>query len=45
MCDIKSYVENFRISKPRSRFGGNKEFVIWDNGKKTVKQPDLFNQE
>lgn len=43
MCDIKSYVENFRITKPRSRFGGNKEFVIWDNGKKAVRQPDLFN--
>ena len=45
MCDIKSYVENFRISKPRSRFGGNKEFVIWNGGKKIVKQVDLFNQE
>lgn len=43
MCDIKSYVENFRITKPRSRFGGNKEFVIWDNGKKVVKQPSLFD--
>lgn len=29
MCDIKSFVENFRITLPRSRFGGNKEFVIW----------------
>ena len=45
MCDIKSYVENFRITKPRSRFGGNKEFVIWDGGKKKVEQIDLFNQE
>lgn len=45
MCDIKSYVENFKITKPRSRFGGNQEFTIWDNGKKKVKQVDLFNQE
>lgn len=45
MCDIKSYVENFKITLPGSRFGGNKEFVIWDGGKKVYKQRDLFNQE
>lgn len=45
MCDIKSLVENFTITLPTSRFGGNKPFVIWDNGKKKVKQPDLFNQD
>ena len=45
MCDIKSLVENFTITLPTSRFGGNKPFVIWDNGKKAVKQVDLFNQE
>ena len=43
MCDIKSFVENFTISLPRSRFGGNKPFVIWDGGKKVVKQPSLFD--
>ena len=45
MCDIKSYVEDFKIKLPGSRFGGNKEFVIWENGKKVAKQIDLFNQE
>ncbi len=47
MCDIKSYVENFRIKMPRSRFGGNKEFVIWDDGKTPKKQvqPSLFDTE
>ncbi len=45
MCDIKSLVENFTITLPTSRFGGNKPFVIWDNGKKRAKQPDLFNQD
>lgn len=29
MADIKVLVKLFR-AKPRSRFGGNKEFVIWD---------------
>ena len=45
MVDIKSFVENFTITLPRSRFGGNKPFVIWDNPKKKRKQPDLFNQD
>ena len=29
----------------KESFGGNKEFVIWNSGKKIVKQVDLFNQE
>ncbi len=29
MSDVKILVHNYR-AKPRSRFGGNKEFVIWD---------------
>ena len=45
MCDIKSFVENFRIKMPRSRFGGNQEFVIWDDGKTVKRQRDLFNQD
>lgn len=43
MVDIKSFVENFVITLPRSRFGGNKPFIIWDNGKKQPKQPSLFD--
>jgi predicted ATP-dependent serine protease len=43
MCDIKSFVDNYRITNPTSRFGGNKEFVIWDKGKKKIKQPSLFD--
>ena len=43
MCDIKSYVEKFRITLPTSRFGGNKEFVIWNNGMKSTKQASLFD--
>jgi hypothetical protein len=46
MCDIKSFVESFRITLPTSRFGGNKEFVIWKGaGKKkaAVSIPSLFD--
>lgn len=45
MCDIKSYVERFRITLPTSRFGGNKEFVIWKGAKKNASaslQQSLF---
>ncbi len=31
MCDIKIYVKNF-IAEPRSRFGGNEPYIIWDKG-------------
>lgn len=31
MCDIKIRVHSF-IAVPRSRYGGNKPFVIWDKG-------------
>lgn len=43
MCDIKSLVEDFTITMPTSRFGGNKPFVIWNNSKKKAKQPSLFD--
>jgi hypothetical protein len=44
MADIKSYVKDFVIENPRSRFGGNKPFVIWkDRHKKQHKQPSLFD--
>ncbi len=29
MCDVKVHVQNFKAF-PRSRFGGNKPFVIWE---------------
>ncbi|WP_312395664.1 hypothetical protein [Chryseobacterium sp.] len=51
MCDIKSYVENFKISLPTSRFGGNKEFVIWKGANqkhvRSTHQPlqSLFDEE
>lgn len=45
MCDIKSFVQNFRVEMPRSRFGGNKPFVIWENARKVKEVPNLFNQE
>ena len=38
MCDIKVRVLNFQ-AEPRSRFGGNKKYVIWD---KMKKQTELF---
>ncbi|MEY4904424.1 MAG: hypothetical protein RLZZ292_2239 [Bacteroidota bacterium] len=41
MCDIKVFVHNF-IAKPRSRFGGNEDYVIWDKGTKRTTQPLLF---
>lgn len=45
--DTFAFVENFRIKMPRSRFGGNKEFVIWNEGKTVKKnaQPSLFDTE
>lgn len=41
MCDIKIRVVNFQ-AHPRSRFGGNKPFTIWE-GRQTIVR-DLFNQ-
>lgn len=29
MCDVKIHVQNF-IAYPRSRFGGNQKFIIWE---------------
>lgn len=38
MCDVKIHVRDF-IAHPRSRFGGNQNFVIWDRkGKASVQQ-------
>ncbi len=39
MCCIKVVVKNY-IAFPRSRFGGNKPFIIWD--KKVSAQGELF---
>jgi hypothetical protein len=33
MCDIKIKVKTFK-AYPRSRYGGNETFVIWDKNKK-----------
>jgi hypothetical protein len=33
MCDVKVEVKDY-VAKIRSRFGGNKPFVIWDEGAK-----------
>lgn len=41
MSCIKVYVNNFK-AHPRSRFGGNKPFVIWDKKDTTVQQGKLF---
>ncbi len=41
MCDIKIRVSQF-IAYPRSRFGGNEPYVIWDKGAKKQQQPNLF---
>lgn len=40
MCDVKIQVSNF-IAHPRSRFGGNKNFVIWDKRAKAGEQTAL----
>lgn len=40
MCDIKIHVRDF-VAHPRSRFGGNKPFMIWERRK--VIKLDLFN--
>ncbi len=43
MCDIKIHVRDF-VAHPRSRFGGNKPFEIWEGRRKIVRL-DLFNQQ
>lgn len=43
MADIKCYVKDFRIHNPRSRFGGNKPFVIWKERYQKSIRHDLFN--
>lgn len=42
MCDMKIYVEGFK-AYPRSRFGGNKTFVIWDKKPTKGDQLSLLN--
>ncbi len=42
MCDIKVAVDNFR-AHPRSRFGGNETFVIWNKYAKEGEQMSLIN--
>ena len=41
MCCIKNLVKQFKVY-PRSRFGGNKPFVIWDKKETTPVQQKLF---
>lgn len=41
MCCIKVLVKNFK-AMPRSRFGGNQPFVIWDKKDNTPVQQKLF---
>ena len=41
MSCIKVFVKNFK-AYPRSRFGGNKPFVIWDRKETTPVQQKLF---
>jgi len=42
MCDVKIRVVNFEAIV-RSRFGGNKNFVIWEGRRNNLR--DLFNQD
>lgn len=41
MCDVKIQVQNF-IAHPRSRFGGNQKFVIWNRKPAAGEQQKLF---
>lgn len=40
MCDVKIQVQNFQAF-PRSRFGGNQKFVIWDRNTRAGEQATL----
>lgn len=42
MCDVKIRVSNF-IAYPRSRFGGNQNFTIWENRATQIRQGELFS--
>lgn len=41
-CDIKVHVRDF-VAYPRSRFGGNQKFIIWDRKPKAGSQLSLIN--
>lgn len=41
MCDVKIQVQNF-VAHPRSRFGGNKKFTIWNRAAKSGEQLKLI---
>lgn len=41
MSDVKIYVNNYK-ARPRSRYGGNKTFVIWDKKDAKPVQQTLF---
>jgi hypothetical protein len=41
MCDIKIHVSKY-VAYPRSRYGGNKPFIIWDKKDNTPVQQKLF---
>lgn len=40
MCDVKIQVQNF-VAYPRSRFGGNQKFIIWDRKPMSGQQATL----
>lgn len=41
-CDVKIQVRDF-VAYPRSRFGGNQKFIIWDRKPKAGSQLSLIN--
>lgn len=41
MVDVKIHVRDF-VAHPRSRFGGNQKFVIWNRAAKPGSQTNLF---
>lgn len=43
MCDVKIHVRDF-IAYPRSRFGGNQKFIIWDRKPATGEQLKLISE-
>jgi len=43
MCDVKIHVRDF-IAYPRSRFGGNQKFIIWDRRPQAGEQTKMFDQ-
>lgn len=44
MCDVKIHVRDF-VAYPRSRFGGNARFVIWNRKPKNGEQLSLIDNQ